>query len=636
MASLKTPTPLPIPEIAQRNVLMFLKNTAIQYHQTSGERQRMLERDRLYYRESNQREDHTRAKAANRSGDSAKLQDTTIPVVFPQVETALAELQETFLTGYPIFGTLATPENADAAAQMDTLIGENSIRAAWPAELMHAMRNGLKHDRGAVEVVWETRTTFTITTPEITATSGVPKEVLYSGNFIRNIDSYNLMLDPRVAPAKNHLEGEFAGYTELISGVEFRRRMNDLDPLATMNYVDALESASPGGIYSDANALYYRPDILPEQTPDKSYGDFNWLSYMGVEDGAQTNARRYRGAIWWTVLYMRVVPSDMKLPAGQGVNKSAVQIWKFIIVNGQVMVFAQRQTNAHSYLPIIVCAPSADSIGWQSKSLADNAAPFQEVATALTISALDSQRRKVYDRTFYDPSRINKADMDKVMPVSRIPVKSNAYGKGIQEAVHVVPYRDDGVSEVLGFAQQMAQAGDVANGINRVQQGQFQKGNKTRSEFATTMDRANSRSRLRALALEYSFFAPIKEIIKANILQYQPPTSLVNSDTKQTVAVDPATLRNAILSFSLADGYAPSEKMLSLDLIGNILQFSQMMPELRAQYDLMGMFIYSMKLSGANWLDAFKRAPADVQAQLQQMQAATAATQPPQAPGAAQ
>lgn len=632
MASLKPPTPLPISETAQKNVLLFLKNTALQYHQTSGERNRMLERDRLYYREANRREEQLKAKAANRSGDSAKLQDTTIPIVFPQVETALAELQETFLTGYPIFATLATPENVDAATQMDTLIGENSIRAAWPAELLHALRNGLKHDRGAVEVVWETRTTFTITTPDVSSPAGAPKEVLYAGNFIKNLDPYNLILDPRVPPAKNHLEGEFAGYTDLISGVEFRRRMNDLDPLATMNYVDALESAAPGGIFSDTNALYYRPDIIPEQTPDKSYGDFDWFAYMGCDSGPQSNARRYRGAVWWTVFYMRVIPADMRLPAGQGVDKNSIQIWKFIVVNNQVVVFAQRQTNAHAYLPIIVCAPSADSIGWQSKSLADNAAPFQEVATALTISAIDSQRRKVYDRTFYDPSRINKADMDRVTPVQRVAVKSNAYGKSITDAVYVAPYRDDGVSEVLGFAQQMGQTADITNGINRVQQGQFQKGNKTRFEFATTMDRTNNRSRLRALSLEYSFFTPIKEIIKANILQYQPPTTLVNSDTKQTVKIDPAALRNAILSFSLADGYAPSEKMLSLDLISNILQFSQMMPELRAQYDLMGMFIYSMKLSGANWLDAFKRAPEDVQQQLQQMQAATAATQPPQGP----
>lgn len=591
----------------------------------------MLARDLLYYREANQREEHLRAKAANKGGDSAKIQDTTIPVIFPQVETALAELQETFLTGYPIFGTLATPENQDAATQMDTLIGENSIRAAWPSELLHSLRNGLKHDRGAVEVVWETRTTFSITTPDLKAADGQPKDVLYSGNFIKNLDPYNLMLDPRVVPAKNHLEGEFAGYTDLISGVELRRRMNDLDPLGTMNFTEALESASPGGIYSDTNALYYRPDIIPEQTPDKAFGDFDWFSYMGI-DGGETNGRRYRGAVQWTVFYMRLVPADMRLPAGQGVNKNSIQIWKFIVINGSVIIFAQRQTNAHAYLPIIVCCPSADSIGWQAKSMADNAAPFQQISTALTNSGLDSQRRKVYDRMFYDPSRINAGDINKIQPVQRIPVKSNGYNKPVRDAIEVSPYRDDGIGEVLSFAQQIAQSADVANGVNRVQQGQFQKGNKTRSEFETVMDRANSRSRLRALCLEYSFFVPIKEIVKANVLQYQPPTTLVNSDSKQTVAVDPAALRTAILSFNLSDGYAPSEKMLSLDLVMTILQSSQMMPEIRAQYDLMGMFIYSMKLSGANWVDSFKRSPADMQAQLQQMQAAAQTQQIPPKP----
>jgi hypothetical protein len=45
----------------------------------------------------------------------------------------------------------------------------------------------------------------------------------------------------------------------------------------------------------------------------------------------------------------------------------------------------------------------------------------------------------------------------------------------------------------------------------------------------------------------------------------------------------------------------------------------------------MGMFVYSMKLKGANWMNSFKRTPEQQQQQMAMMQQATAATGGPQA-----
>ena len=146
-------------------------------------------------------------------------------------------------------------------------------------------------------------------------------------------------------------------------------------------------------------------------------------------------------------------------------------------------------------------------------------------------SGIESQRRKVYDRIFYDPTRVNKADIEKVSSVARIPVKNNMYGKTLGEAVYAAPYRDDGVAEVMSMSQQFVSMGEIVNGQNRVQQGQFQKGNKTRKEFETTMGNASNRGRMRATGLEFTFFVPIKEILKCNMLQYQPPTTLMNQQT---------------------------------------------------------------------------------------------------------
>lgn len=591
-------------------------------------RSQLERRDRAYYRENDTTAASTQARQANNSGDASKLQSITVPVIMPQVEAALSDLQEIFLSGYPIFGTISTPENIDQATQMDTVVGENSVRAGWPLELLKTMRDGLKYDLGAVEVTWQNRKIFAITTPDITNISqAAVDQTYYAGNFMKHLNAYNLILDPRVSPEKNHTEGEIAGYTEMISRIEMKKRMEDLPPLGCMNFKKAFESPTSLGATTDVNAPFYHPNINPDalMNVQNMAKEVNWLAYMNLEpaNGNSDQTRLlHKSSYEWTVIYARILPTDFQINSKPA---NHVQIWKFIIVNRHTVIFAERQTNAHNYLPIIICKPSADPMGWQAKSFAENAMPYQAASSALLNSGIESQRRKVYDRIFYDPSKINKKDIDAVSSVARIAVKNSAYGKPIGDAVHVVAYNDNGVAEVLQMSQNIASMADIGNGQNRVTQGQFQKGNKTRAEFETTMGNAGGRSRMRALALEYSFFVPIKEIIKSNILQYQQPGTLQNRDSNTSVEIDPQKLRTANLSFALSDGYLPSEKMVGTDTFATIFQAAPALPTLNMEYDLMGMFIYSQKLKGANWLNSFKRTPEQQQAQLAQLQGVTAA-----------
>ena len=626
-------TPLPIPQDAQDRVVNYLSAAFNLYGGSFNIRSQLLERDRAYYREQDQSGEHRRAQEANRAGDPTKIQSITVPVVMPQVESALAYLSETFLTGYPIFGVVAPPKFADALASMEAVIGENSVRGAWPLELMKTLRNGLKYDLGAVEVVWEKKKTFSIETPDIANLNrGKTKETQYEGNFMYDRSPYNLILDTRVSPERNHIEGEYAGYTEMLSRIETKKRMGDLDILGTMNFRKGYESGVPGAGGS-GDTGFYMPEINPSALlPADSRTGFDWMVWSGQAADSSKQPIAYKNSYEWTVLYARIVPKEF------GINvKGAgeIQIWKFIVLNRSVVIYAERQTNAHSYLPIIVCKPSNDGMAWQSKSFAQNAEPIQQLSSALVNSGLASQRRKVYDRMLYDPTKVRKQDIDNVSPVARIPVRNAQMGKGLQDAVYQMPYRDDGVAEIMQLGQQVVGFGDILNGQNRVQQGQFQKGNKTRSEFETVMSNSNSRQKMVAIGLEFSFFSPIKEIIKANILQYQPPVSIVNSNNGETVEVDPAVLREALISFKLSDGLLPSDKIIDPSMFQALLQAAPAMPQIQAEYDLMGMFAYVMKLKGAHWVSDFKRSPEEMQAQMQQMAQAAQATgnaQPPQQP----
>lgn len=627
----KPSTPLPIPPVAQQNVINYLKSAMTLYGGSFNIRSQLEARDRAYYREEDTTETHLRAKQANLAGDATKIQNVTVPVVMPQVETALGQYAEIFLTGYPIFGVVAPPDQADAIESMEAIIADNSIRGCWVSELMKTIRNGLKYDLGAIEVVWEKKKTFNIGTPQLANLSrGEVSESIYEGNFMYDRSPYNLILDVRVSPDRNHIEGEYAGYTEMLSRIATKQRMDDLDPLGTMNFKAAWESGTPeSSTSSDPAGNFYTPNINPNALlPNTANLQFSWMNWVGLEGNNGADAIKYKDQYEWTVMYCRIIPKEF------GINvqdRTHIQIWKFIVINRQIVIFAEMQTNAHNFLPIIVCKPSNDGLGYQSKSFAENVTSVQQISSSLVNSGLSSQRRKVYDRIFYDPTKIRKQDIDNTSPVARIPVKNSAMGKGIADAVYVSPYRDDGAMETFQMSQQIVGMGDIINGVNRVSQGQFQKGNKTRTEFETTMGNSNVRQRMGAMALELTFFSPIKDIIKANILQYQPPVTLVSNKpdgASKTVEVDPSKLREAMVSFRLSDGLLPSDKLMDTSMMQVLWNAAGFMPEIRVKYDLMGMLAYQLKLQGGGWMSQFQRSEEQQAQQLAQMQAAAQASDP--------
>jgi hypothetical protein len=256
-----------------------------------------------------------------------------------------------------------------------------------------------------------------------------------------------------------------------------------------------------------------------------------------------------------TTIYARILPSDFKLrvPA-----PNTPQVWKFIVVNNSVLIYAERQTNAHGYLPILIGQPNEDGLDYQTKSLATNVKPIQEITTAMWNSVIAARRRAISDRGIFDPSRIDAAHINSDNPAAKIPVRPSAYGKNVAEAYFPIPFRDDQSGILMQETQSLLQMANVISGQNPARQGQFVKGNKTLHEFQTVMNNANGRDQLCSMLMEAQFFTPMKEILKINILQYQGGVSLYNRDMQVEVAIDPIKLRKAVLEFKISDGLTPA------------------------------------------------------------------------------
>lgn len=569
--------------------------------------------DLAYIRENDLTRENWRGRVSNAWGDADRYQNVTVPVVMPQVETSVVYQTSVFLTGTPLLGCVASPQWIDEARQLETVIDENATRGGWVAQLMMMFRNGFKYNIAAAEISWGRETTADYVT-DVTFAGGKqakPKTVIWEGNKLRCLDMYNTIFDTRVHPTRMHSHGEFAGYSELMGRVALKQFIADLGDDKIIANLDAA-FASPfggwgtGGVLGGGIMGFYIPPINPNALINKNtYATMDWAQWAGLSGATNTTKFQYQNLYEVTTLYIRLLPEDFAIRVP---GAATPQVWKIILINHQVIVYAQRETNAHGYLPIIFTQPNEDGLAYQTKSVADNVIPMQSVSTALMNAMVASDRRAVSDRVLYDPSRIAEAAINSANPSAKIPCRPAAYGKNLSESVYQFPYRDDQAPNRMMQINQLSGMADYVSGHNKAQQGQFVKGNKTRHEYEDVMGHASGRDQMCSLLLEAQFFTPFKTILKANVMQFQGEASYYSREQKKNIKIDPVALRNAFVNFKISDGLTPSDKLINADVASVALQQIGSSPQLAAGYNINQLFSYIIKTQGGD-LDAFEKSP---------------------------
>ena len=605
----------PLPKVAQEGFIQYHRMSSTLAEKQWNLKAQMETIDLAYLREQDRTTENRRAQIANNYGDANKIQNLTIPVIKPQVRAAVAYQAAVFLTDYPIFGVVSDPQYIDAALQMQAVIEENSIRGSWVRELLMYFQDGFKYNISALEVYWDRIGTAVLET-DISykgGQEGKPKNIIWQGNCLKRWDMYNTYWDTRCEPYDIPSKGEFAGHTELMSRTALKTFIAALDTKLIENIIPAFDSPSLLNIgdQSSLGASYFLPRVNPNALIDiNSIDSIDWMGWMGLSRPANSKGAtiNYRGLYEVSTEYVRIIPSDfnLRVPA-----PNTPQIWKVIIVNHSVIVYAERQTNAHEKIPVFFGCPGEDGLSYQSKSLATDALPFQQISSALMNSVLAGRRRASTDRVLYDPSRVSEAHINSPNPSAKIPVRPSAYGKPVGESVYAFPFRDDQAGVAIQEIQGIIQFGNVLNGQNPARQGQFVKGNKTDGQWESTMSNATSQDQITALLYEAQVFTPIKEVLKINMLQYQTAGTIYSPTQGKEVSVDPLALRKAVLSFKVTDGLLPKDKVISGDAKKQAMQIIGTSPTLSEGYNIAPMFSYLMKTENVDF-SAFEKSPAQV------------------------
>lgn len=592
-------TQFKIPYDTEKYLILYAQKAHEQLHNQFSLRSHLETIDRYYMREDDFTEEQWKARLANAGGDKKKMQNITVPIVMPQVEAAHGYLTNVFLTGYPTFGVSSDPQTADAAMQMETVIAENSLTAGWTRQLSMFFRDGLKYNFHGIECNWGQQTVASIETDIKFPNSAKPKTSLWQGNMLRRMDLYNTFFDIRCHPAEIYREGEYAGYTEMYSRIRMKKYINDLyGKVPASTALRAFQSQLGGGTPGAVSPFsYYMPLINPAALMDKtSLATFDWWAWAQNANSKGKNIR-YTNIYELMTLYARILPSDFGFDVPEA---NTPQVWKFIIVNGQVILYGERCTNAHGFIPIFFGQPIEDGLDFQTKSFATNVTDMQDIASSMWNGYIASKRRLIGDRVLYDPLRVREKDINSTNPAAKIPVRPSAYGKNVAEAVYQFPYRDEQTQSFLTGSDMVVKFANLINRQNPAQQGQFVKGNKTRHEYEDIMGHGNEGNQIMAITTESQVFVPMKECIKLNILQYQGAGTLFNLDKKQEVQIKPEELRKAAIHFKISDGILPKDKLMGSEDWQVAMQTVGNSPQIQAGYDGAAMFSYLMKERGVD------------------------------------
>lgn len=541
--------------------------------------------------------------------DFAELRDSfvhiDIPLVASQVDTTVGYLSELYLSGSPIFPVVSDPQFRKTAEYIEALVDKHSVLGGYPRELLMFFRDCAKYNYAPILCEWDVVRNYAQKLGEGLDAGTFKVDEQYVGyNRIQRLDPYNTIYDLSVLPGDAHTDAEYMGYCERVTATALRRLIARLQKLNVGHLVNQ------SNVFSDppSNAVAYyneKPDISKYVAAK----DFSWGEYFN--DLTTTNKRNKKQAGIYELqhLYLRAVPSDLGLGKLMP-NESYPRLFKLIVVNGTTLLYIEPVYTPFDYCPMIIGSPIEDGFGLQTQGIGESSMDMQASASALVNIRFQSSRRAINDRALYDKNAISSEAINAASATAKIPVDTHSLtSRKLSDLYYSIPYDPRGTDNVLNDAVAISQWTSELHGQNRVQQGQFQKGNKTRAEFSTVMGNAEMRQRLPAIAIEYQVFMPIKQMLKLNISRFAEVHELRSNATGSMVgaAMDINELRSALFDFRIADGYLPSSKLASTEAITAGLQMLQSSELLQQQFGgmLPDMFSHIMSLSGVKGLEHY-------------------------------
>lgn len=531
------------------------------------------------------------------------------PIVVSNVESMVAYWSEVFLSGYPRFPVVSTPDKKDQAEALEGIMQDHVTMSQSDAELQVAFKDLGKYNLAAVEVSWSPMPTYVPEIQDATTLEG-PVTTYNTAhiNKIRRLNLRNVMMDPLIDPVKVSSDGEFIGYTEIYNRAKMKRLLNYFSKEKKLVHPSVVDKAMSSRADTTDYILDPTISVFMVGGEDKRV-DASWDQWAGFAPDIPAGMIKvpYNGQGIYTVttMYARLIPTDFMLNVP---NKNSPQIWKLTVVNGDILVSAEKLNTAYDMFPIYVTHALEDGLGLQTQSYGEMTIPIQEATTRLFNIRFQSANRAIQDRGLYNPDMIRAADINSPVASAKIAVKIQALSEnGFDNAYRPLPFDARGTEGVLQDAIIINDWQKELTGQNNASRGQFQKGNKTMAEFETIMGNSENRGRLSALVIAQRLFVPMKEQLKLNILMFGEDTTVISPRTNKPIDMSIEEIINANMQFEVADGYTPKSKIANTDFLMGLANMIGTSPMLQQVYgpQLPAIVAHLAQLGGVRGFDVY-------------------------------
>ena len=568
---------------------------------------------------------YARYQAAVREGNQAGIdtygqkncgadKDIINPVVISQVDSMVAYWAEVFLSGYPIFPVVSTPENKSQAEALEGIIQDHITMTESVPELQLVLRDAGKYNFYAVEPDWAPLQTYKPfrDLADMGGTPTAPEEAMSYVNYINRLNPRNVHWDRRIPLTKVDSEGDFVGYTKIYTRMGLKNLLNRLSQEKTL--------VSPKAVNLALSSAYQETDFREDPIiTDWANGEganqraVNYDVYGGyipaLPEGMRKVPENAHNTYAVHTFYLRLIPSDFAM---MGIpNKNSVQVWKVRMVNRSVVISLEPYTGAMGRLGIFLGVAIEDGLDTQTQSYAELASGIQDATSRLFNIRFKSAKRAIADRALYNPDLIRASDANSPFPSAKIPVKAGKLSEQpLSSAYMQIPFDMRGTEGALQDALLINEWQKELTGQNSATRGQFTKGNRTLGEFDTIMGNSEARLRLPNIVIEHRMMAKIKEALKLNLLMYGEDTIVISPRTGMPVALSIQSLQQHRMEFEIADGYMPKGKLVNTELLMQLMQMITQSPQLQGEigYQLPSMLSHVAQLAGVRGFDRYAAA----------------------------
>lgn len=368
-----------------------------------------------------------------------------IPIVFPlsyaAMETVLTYLVSAFLD-YPIFRYEGFGGEDVLGAVLLERVVELQTRRTYAGLALHTMfRDSLAYGFGCAAPAWIVKMGRK-RTPKKTPLQNllgifvsdveVEDEVKFEGNEIYNIDPYNYLPDPNT-PVHDVQKSGYVGWVLPTNRMNLLRQERIDSAIFNCKYLKHIDGRSVLG-------------------SDKSKRDVHRTAPL--DDVSDTSAQRV-DVIWQ---YIDIIPSDSNWRVGR---KDYPEKWLFGLAGDSLIISAHPCGLDHDMYPVVICAPEYDGYSMTPLSKVESVFGLQTLIDFLFNSHVTNVRKALNDMFVVDPQRINILDVLNPAAGRVIRTRQKAWGTGVKDAIEQLKVTDVTASHI-------GDAGVVTDILDRV------------------------------------------------------------------------------------------------------------------------------------------------------------------------